>query len=152
MKKVLTIVFLLISSVTVAEIDIAELDSILISCHGNLSVTDGGLVISLPTKIQYLNDNDILQWGADSVNCLSKIMRSSDLKLLITGHADENGSSLANHILAKNRAKGIKSMLINSGVEEGRVFISSKGETAPLVNSKSKYVANRRVELELKQQ
>jgi len=150
MKILTTMACVLISSISLADVTTSKLERVLTACNGGLSVTDEYLIIELPTKIQYSNDEDHPHWGGDSVNCLTKIMQSTEFDLLITGHADSNGSILANHILAKNRAKGIKSMLINSGVEGSRIFTSSKGELANLEKDASKFVANRRVELELR--
>jgi OmpA-OmpF porin, OOP family len=72
-----------------------------------------------------------------------------DIKILIVGHTDSDGSDAANLELSKKRAEAVKQALINEwGIEAGRISSDGKGEKEPAGDNKTKEgkAQNRRVE------
>lgn len=69
----------------------------------------------------------------------------------LTGHTDNKGSNEDNMKLGQDRADGIKSILVKSGVNTDLISTSSKGETQPIRSNDTdagRY-ENRRVEVRL---
>jgi len=69
-------------------------------------------------------------------------------KIIIEGHTDERGSAEYNRELGRKRAEEVKRFLIESGIEEKRMEVVSKGEEEPLEmgHDESAWSKNRRVE------
>ena len=80
---------------------------------------------------------------------LAKELNSSKLKITLIGHTDNTGSTAANLILAKVRAKKVSSFLISQGVSRSQITINSEGESSPLYpnNNAENRRKNRRVEI-----
>jgi len=57
--------------------------------------------------------------------------RSTDVS--VTGHTDRTGVAEANYKLGLRRAERVASMLRGQGVEDGSLFVTSHGESDPLV-------------------
>jgi outer membrane protein OmpA-like peptidoglycan-associated protein len=70
-----------------------------------------------------------------------------DVKVQITGHTDDIGSSESNLYFGKKRAEYIKYKLTESGLDAGRMEIATKGESEPLFpnDSEENREKNRRV-------
>lgn len=70
----------------------------------------------------------------------------------LTGHTDDRGEEKANALLGLERANAVKEILVNFGVEENRVLVSSRGETQAIANNDTEEGRNqnRRVELKIK--
>ena len=83
------------------------------------------------------------------LNEIKKIVLShSDLRILVIGHTDSDGSNHYNDSLSKRRAESIIRFFTSSGLRRDRIVIDFKGETVPVVSNatiegKSK---NRRVD------
>jgi peptidoglycan-associated lipoprotein len=70
------------------------------------------------------------------------------IRLLLTGHADQRGSTEYNLALGMRRAEAIKEYLSNFGIDPGRVEVTSFGEERPAdpgVNEAA-WARNRRVD------
>jgi outer membrane protein OmpA-like peptidoglycan-associated protein len=80
-----------------------------------------------------------------------KLMEEEGLKVVLQGHADYLGSENYNDVLGMDRAKALKTELMQLGVPEDRVSTVSFGETSPLVDEQTDEAraVNRRVEVHL---
>ncbi|MBI5328468.1 MAG: peptidoglycan-associated lipoprotein Pal [Deltaproteobacteria bacterium] len=59
------------------------------------------------------------------------LKKKDGVKIQIQGHADERGTNEYNIALGERRAQGIKKYLVDSGVNEARLFTISYGEEKP---------------------
>lgn len=77
------------------------------------------------------------------------LKENGDVKILITGHTDNSGSSAANQKLSEQRAESVKKYL-NAvfDIDNSRMTTSGKGQSAPVAdnNSAEGKAQNRRVE------
>ena len=73
------------------------------------------------------------------------------IRLLLTGHADDRGSTEYNLALGMRRAEAIREYLTNFGIEAGRVEVTSFGEERPADTGANEagWARNRRVEFEV---
>ena len=78
-----------------------------------------------------------------------RMLYKSGKNIEIIGHTDLPGSESFNASLGMKRAREIKEFLVQLGVEEHRVIVTSKGERKPIENINSKSFKNRRAELRL---
>ena len=72
-----------------------------------------------------------------------------DMRIIIVGHTDADGSEDSNLKLSEERAKSVRSILVNTyGISMGRIQTDGKGESRPVAdnNSASGKEQNRRVE------
>ena len=71
-----------------------------------------------------------------------------DVRLRITGHADERGSTEYNLALGQRRAQAVKDYYANYGLAASRFEVVSLGEERPLVNESNEaaWAQNRRAE------
>lgn len=76
---------------------------------------------------------------------------SNDLSIKIEGNCDEWGTDEYNYALGLKRAKSAKDSLVRSGVEEGRMSLTSYGESAPNCSEHNAgcWQQNRRVDFKL---
>ncbi|MFN3488161.1 MAG: OmpA family protein [Emticicia sp.] len=58
-----------------------------------------------------------------------------DKQLLITGHADSDGSDELNQRLSENRAKQTKSFLLKEGFKASQLTTEGKGEKEPIASN-----------------
>ena len=85
----------------------------------------------------------------EQLNEIKKIVLShSDLRILVIGHTDSDGSNRYNRSLSKRRAETIIEFFTSRGLRRDRIIIDFKGETLPIESNttpegKSK---NRRVD------
>jgi peptidoglycan-associated lipoprotein len=81
----------------------------------------------------------------------SILQANPDLKMRISGHADERGSDEYNLALGNRRAAAAKRFLENKGVDSGRLEVVSYGEERPLNpgHDETAYAQNRRDEFEV---
>jgi len=85
----------------------------------------------------------------NSIELIAEEMRRCpEMKLLIIGFTDSIGSGAANSELSECRAASVKSMLIKSGISEGRLKAIGLGERSPAAPNASPEgrAKNRRVE------
>lgn len=75
------------------------------------------------------------------------LIYSPDKSIEIIGHTDLPGSNDYNKGLGFDRANEIREFLLQLGIEQERVIISSLGEFDPIDQTKSKSIKNRRAEL-----
>ncbi len=77
---------------------------------------------------------------------IARVLKSTDEEVTLVGYADQRGSEEYNKNLAMRRAETVKKQLVQVyGIDEGRIKVSSNGETDPLANGR--YDVNRRVDV-----
>ncbi len=86
---------------------------------------------------------------------LQKVLKflhdNPNIKVEISGHTDNTGSSIHNQELSEKRAKAVYQYLISNAISETRISAKGYGATRPVAenNSESGKQQNRRIELEL---
>jgi outer membrane protein OmpA-like peptidoglycan-associated protein len=82
---------------------------------------------------------------------LAEVLKSTNDRILITGHTDATSSAEFNLALGLRRANEFKSHLIGLGVDESRITVESKGETMPRATNDTPegQQQNRRVEIQI---
>ena len=96
-----------------------------------------------------LDENRIIYFPAGSIKILGKknlvklrgiiklITNQKDLKVLLEGHSSDDGDSISNLELSRDRAIIIKQTLIDLGTDPGRIKIKALGEEEPIFDNKS---------------
>ena len=96
-----------------------------------------------------LDENRIIYFPAGSIKILGKknlvklrgiiklITNQKDLKVLLEGHSSDDGDSLSNLELSRDRAIIIKQTLIDLGTDPSRIKIKALGEEEPIFDNKS---------------
>ena len=64
---------------------------------------------------------------------ITEMIKRPSLRILIEGHADEDGSEKYNLALSMRRAQAVADFLINAGISSNRIDIQGLGESAPAV-------------------
>lgn len=106
-----------------------------------------------PVHFLFYFQSDSIELLSSSRQNLSDIVAAVDQRMPTTisviGHSDTQGDSQYNLALSLRRAKAIKHLLINMGVPEDAIIVSSHGEENPLVKTADNVsnVKNRRVEV-----
>lgn len=79
------------------------------------------------------------------------VQRCPGLRILISGHTDDVGSSEMNQELSVRRAQAVVNYLVGAGIESGRLFATGYGEDRPMVQNDSDFnrSRNRRIEFAL---
>jgi outer membrane protein OmpA-like peptidoglycan-associated protein len=77
--------------------------------------------------------------------------RYPDFNMVISGHTDNTGSSVANQSLSERRAKACYDFLIKNGVSSARLSFSGYGESRPISSNETEKgkMLNRRVEFNM---
>ena len=93
-----------------------------------------------------LDDDQIQRLMSDLPKLKSQVSKG---KLLVEGNCDEFGTDEYNHALGLKRAKAVKSLLVNGGIEASKIDIVSYGESNPVctINKPACHAKNRRVEI-----
>ena len=96
-----------------------------------------------------LDENRIIYFPAGSIKILGKknlvklrgifklITNQKDLKVLLEGHSSDDGDSLSNLELSRDRAIIIKQTHIDLGTDPNRIKIKALGEEEPIFDNKS---------------
>lgn len=90
---------------------------------------------------------------SDAMTQLGELLNDARLADLVTirlvGHTDTSGSPQYNVSLSERRASAVKSVLVNNGVDNGKVAVKAMGESEPAVQTGDgvKERLNRRVEI-----
>lgn len=86
------------------------------------------------------------------LNKVAKLMKlTTNMNLLIKGHADNTGSKEVNNKLSKERAEAVKNYLTSQNIEEMRLEAKGFGNSAPIADNDTPdgRAKNRRVEMEI---
>jgi outer membrane protein OmpA-like peptidoglycan-associated protein len=79
------------------------------------------------------------------------VQRCPGLRLLISGHTDDDGSDAYNQALSEKRAQSVVDYLASRGVDRRRLYSAGFGEAHPMVPNDSAFNKgrNRRIEFSL---
>ncbi|MFM1946554.1 MAG: hypothetical protein RL207_837 [Bacteroidota bacterium] len=85
-----------------------------------------------PIYFEY--DKDIIQIQYESylIEMIRMVKSHSDLRILITGHTDSDGSDTYNNDLSKRRAAALVRFFEKNGLAKSRLEIDFKGEKEPV--------------------
>ena len=101
-------------------------------------------------NIQFEDNSSVLKTTSyEILDQVSATLRAQkELKLLLAGHASQEGSEAYNIQLSLDRANAVKTYLVNSGVPADRIEAKGYGESRPVASNATKAgrEANRRVE------
>ena len=82
------------------------------------------------------------------------LLQNTNANVILTGHSDSVGPASYNMILSKNRANSIKDLLVQKGIDPGRIKTNGKGEEQlvndcqePNLCTVEQHRKNRRVEI-----
>jgi len=115
----------------------------------NIQEVDNKTLIYFPynstKKLENENINNYLKSIADN-------LKSNKKTVSLTGHTDNKGRPGYNMKLGLNRAKAMRRILENLGVERNRISVGTEGENNPITSNDTEEgrQKNRRVELEIK--
>ena len=95
----------------------------------------------------------VLKPDADTIldTLLTYLNNNPKIRIMISGHTDDQGSEDYNLELSIDRAKSVYNWFINNGIESNRLKFTGFGKTHPLfidTDEKSRTL-NRRVEVKL---
>ena len=85
-----------------------------------------------PIYFEYDKDNIQEQYEAYLIEMIRMVKSHSDLRILITGHTDSDGSDVYNIDLSKRRAAALVRFFEKNGLAKSRVEIDFKGEKEPV--------------------
>ena len=105
---------------------------------------------ALARRVHFDFDRSNIRAGDASVldQKLAILQRNPNLRIQITGHADERGSDEYNIALGNRRALGAKRYLTDRGIAESRIQTSTMGEERPIAmgSNEDAWAQNRRGE------
>ena len=87
-----------------------------------------------------------------SLNAIAKeLLQHPSVKISISGHASSEGPKALNEQLSEQRAREVAKLLIQAGVDENRLSVSSYGISRPVApnDSEENRRLNRRVEFDV---
>ena len=114
-----------------------------------------GMVISLSGSVLFASGKSVLLPSAQRrLDQVAEALRTNERTILIEGHTDSHGSSLANQQLSLNRAQSVLDYLVPRGIQAQRVRAVGMGSSQPIAeNTTSEGRANnRRVEIVIEAQ
>ena len=121
--------------------------------NGEIDVINTGseLVVRMPQDILFAVDSAQVNAGLQSdLRVLAQSLnRYPDTSVAVVGHTDNTGSASYNQGLSERRAQSVTTILIQSGVNPGRLFAIGAGEDQPLASNLTPEgrAQNRRVDI-----
>jgi len=114
---------------------------------GNDGVSRSGIKIVYFASDKYNLDDEQIQRLMSDLPKIKKL--TSEGKILVEGNCDEFGTDEYNHALGLKRAKTVRSLLVNAGIDANKINIVSYGESNPIctINAPACHAKNRRVEI-----
>ncbi len=112
-------------------------------------------VLTVTFKSDYLfavNAVMLQPGGYDEVNRVAQVLKQyPQTTIQIAGHTDGTGTEEYNKKLSERRAEAVKSALVKSGVEPGRLVTVGYGKSKPIVSNGTEAgrMLNRRVEIRI---
>ena len=105
------------------------------------------------TQIIYFDFDEELLSNV-SINKLKNFINKNNLiinKYIIVGHADKKGTKVYNHNLSLKRAKAVKEILLEMGINNKLITLLGKGEESPAIITLDgiAHPANRRAEIKI---
>lgn len=145
--------FSIISFLTIIQNGCASDEEIFVD-YGDLSQSDSesySVYYEWPSVINF--DFDEYHFGDEEQLKLDKVvytlLSNAELKVVLIGSVDPEGSNRYNQKLAKNRALTVAEYLINNGVMRNRIMITSSGSFNSYLKTtvRSENIVNRRVQM-----
>ncbi|MCX7544902.1 OmpA family protein [Marinicella gelatinilytica] len=112
--------------------------------------TERGLVITLGDVLFEFNKSDLKPGSARNLEPLVKALKDNpNQQVIVEGHTDNVGSRAVNQKLSEERAKSVKSYLVNQGLNGDRIQTKGLGFDFPVASNDdaSGRQRNRRVEI-----
>lgn len=119
------------------------------SDFGDMSV---GKSIVLKNILFAYGSADLLPSSYDELDRLAgQLTQMADIKIEVSGHTDNQGTSATNKILSENRAKAVVDYLKRKGIDGKRLTFKGLGETKPIASNETEEgrKMNRRVEFKV---
>ncbi len=69
----------------------------------------------------------------------ARILRETDVVIVLEGHCDERGTVEYNLALGEKRAKAVKDYLVNLGIDAANLEVTSYGESKPFAQGDDEY-------------
>tara|TARA_R110002050_G_scaffold57423_5_gene129345 strand:+ start:267455 stop:267964 length:510 start_codon:yes stop_codon:yes gene_type:complete len=105
-------------------------------------------------KLYFLLDKTVFspESEKESKEVYQTLLKRNDSEIIISGHTDTSASNEYNDALSQRRAEKVKQDLIDLGIAEDVIHISSEGENRLLVSTPdgTVEVLNRRVEINVR--
>jgi outer membrane protein OmpA-like peptidoglycan-associated protein len=109
------------------------------------------LIVNMGADILFSFDSyEVSNEGTAAARALSRFMEKRRRATVeINGHTDTRGSHQYNETLSANRARAVADIMVEAGVDPGRIRATGYGETRPAVQTgdEVKEIRNRRVEV-----
>ena len=114
---------------------------------GSDGVSKSGIRMLYFASDVYTLDEDQVQKLMDDMPKIRRLV--SEGKIIVEGNCDEFGTDEYNHALGLKRAKTVKKLLVNSGIDANKIDIVSYGESNPIctIDKPACHAKNRRVEI-----
>jgi len=119
----------------------------------DVSIVNAGdrLIVTLPQDILFDLDSDTVSFSLrQDLNKVARNLNSyPDSTIQIIGHTDNTGTAAYNQDLSARRAGSVSRILIDAGVDAGRVTSFGRGEDQPVATNLTPEgrAQNRRVEI-----
>ena len=99
----------------------------------------------------HVGSDQLTPAGQKQVRKLFNGINTTNMKVMITGHADAQGTASQNMTLSERRAKAVQTALINMGLADNRINADWKGDTQPVdpARTPEAFAKNRRMVIEL---
>lgn len=110
------------------------------------------MILSLLPVVHFrTNQTELRPTEVTKVRYIGDVMRTSpDIRIVVIGYADQQGSEAKNDVLSYERAKKIIDYLIdNEEIERDRLVLNWKGEMEDIVMEEEDSYMNRRVEFKV---
>jgi outer membrane protein OmpA-like peptidoglycan-associated protein len=113
--------------------------------------TDEGTQLTVPSHVLFDFDEDQLRPDArDALDEVVEVLEYyDDAPVDIVGHTDSQGAADYNQGLSERRARSVAAYLVDTGIPDGRLTVSGRGEEEPVASNDTEdgRQANRRVEI-----
>ena len=119
----------------------------------NVGIVNTGdrLIVTMPQDILFATDSAQLTGSLQSdLLAVARSLNSyPNTTVQVVGHTDNTGSAAYNQDLSQRRAQAVTSVLIQGGVNPGRIRTIGRGEDAPIASNLTAEgrAQNRRVEI-----
>src|SRR5690606_38233833 len=111
------------------------------------------IILNMPFNITFATDSSTVQPQLNStLVSVALVLKTFDKTIVdVYGHTDSQGDHAYNLSLTQPRAVAVATILSSHGIDQRRLYIGSKGETAPIASNATEAgrAQNRRVEIQL---
>ena len=110
---------------------------------------EDGIPVPMNNLFFDFGKSNLLSSSIPELTRISKIIKSNNLKVEISGHTDNIGAEIANQQLSEDRAKSVKDFLISQGCRDENLKTIGYGISSPMANNNTEEgrAINRRVEI-----